>query len=155
MRGENFRNRIRCNRSSRAHRRYTEPAPVIRFPVRCRSIIDSGTHALLAAEVPLGRLNREVPEEERNLLQLAARAELAEPGTRSIQRRGVRPKSGLMSARRNRTKDRKKAHVRPFTHDRSNRENRAHLMAIAADIVRRILLKHAPQRLLSEWLRLR
>ena len=42
--------------------------------------VDGGTNALLAAEVPLGRLNRDVPEQELNLLQLATRR-MAEPGT--------------------------------------------------------------------------
>ena len=36
-------------------------------------VIDGRPNALLAAEVPLGRLNRDVPEQELNLFQLATR----------------------------------------------------------------------------------
>jgi hypothetical protein len=37
------------------------------------AVIDGRPNALLAAEVPLCRLNRDVPEQELNLLQLATR----------------------------------------------------------------------------------
>jgi hypothetical protein len=37
------------------------------------AVIDGRLNALLAAEVPLGRLNRDVSEQELNLLQLATR----------------------------------------------------------------------------------
>ena len=45
-------------------------------------IVDGGTNALHAAQVSLGRLNGDVPEEELNLLQFAARG-MTQPGTRS------------------------------------------------------------------------
>ena len=43
-------------------------------------VVHSGSDALLAAEVSLGRLNRDVPEEELNLFQFATRP-VTEPGT--------------------------------------------------------------------------
>jgi hypothetical protein len=45
------------------------------------SIIDGAANALLAAQVPLGRLDGDVPEKKLNLLQFATRR-MAEPGTR-------------------------------------------------------------------------
>ena len=45
------------------------------------AIIDGGTNALLAAQIPLGGLNGNVPEKKLNLLQFATRR-MAEPGTR-------------------------------------------------------------------------
>jgi hypothetical protein len=45
------------------------------------AIIDGAANALLAAQVPLGRLDRNVPEKKLNLLQFATRR-MAEPGTR-------------------------------------------------------------------------
>jgi hypothetical protein len=44
-------------------------------------IIHGGTNALLAAQIPLGRLNGDMPEKKLNLLQFATRR-MAEPGTR-------------------------------------------------------------------------
>src|SRR5215471_19076234 len=44
------------------------------------AVINGRLNALLAAEVPLGRLNRNVPEQELNLLQLATRR-MAESST--------------------------------------------------------------------------
>jgi hypothetical protein len=44
-------------------------------------IVDGSANALLAAEVSLGRLDGDVPEEKLNLLQFATRS-MAEPRTR-------------------------------------------------------------------------
>lgn len=48
------------------------------------AIIDGTANPLLAAEVPLGRSNGDVPEEKLNLLQFAARR-MAEPRTRATK----------------------------------------------------------------------
>ena len=47
-----------------------------------QAIVNGSPNSLLAAEVPLGRLNGDVPEEELNLLEFAARR-MAQPSTRS------------------------------------------------------------------------
>jgi hypothetical protein len=48
------------------------------------AIIDGGTNALLAAQIPLGRLNGDMPEKKLNLLQFATGL-VAESGTCSPQ----------------------------------------------------------------------
>ena len=46
---------------------------ILAFGFDAYTVVDCGANALLAAEVTLGRLNRNVPEEELNLLQFASR----------------------------------------------------------------------------------
>ena len=69
------------------HRRFRANGRLPRRDARCagsrldaKTVIDSRPNALLASEVSFGRLNRDVPEQELNLLQLATR-KMAESST--------------------------------------------------------------------------
>src|SRR4051794_30856350 len=51
-------------------------------PVKAHGVVDGAPEFLLAAQVPLGRLDRDVSKQELNLIEFPA-SELAQPSTRA------------------------------------------------------------------------